>query len=251
MRKKRLYTLFVLAVAFFLWACGIEDFPIIDPVPDGSVFRQMNDRASVPLPDDYYGSPFTHFEIYYSIYISNAYQPSTGPDTFPAINSRLAQHFNEFNQYIDSTTHVNVDMERVFQNRGYYLLELQEENIREVLSSSVWGKQLVFDFPTGIAPTMTVDGTSYILCRSTGDGGRRFDPEPQDRLFRNRNELSSSENINDSTINLDVEDMPNIADGIPRYTFAAMYITAVGYNPNTYANIFSTPALIHVFQLPD
>ena len=94
---------------------------------------------------------------------------------------------------------------------------------------------------------MTLGNNTYILWRS--DGGGLFNPMP-DRYFINSNELSSPDNINDQ-INADVANKADIPEGGMRYTYAAMFIVAVGFNPSTYSNIYSTPSLIHVFLLPD
>ena len=240
----------VLVAAFSFFACGIEDFPFIGPVPQDNVTPVMNNRATVRIPNNYDGSPFSHFDIYYRIYVSDTPQASTESGTFSAINPALASDHNVFNPYIDSTTQVNVNMETLFRGRGYYLLALQDDQaLGSVLSSSVWGTELVFDFSSGRAPTMTAGGTSYILWRSIspGVGGLRNDPQP-DRLFRNRIELS--ETITPE-INADVVNKADIAPSIRRYTYAAMYITAVGINVTAYSYIYSTPALIHVFLIPD
>jgi hypothetical protein len=240
---------FILVIAFFLCACGIEDLPFIDPVPQANVTPMMNNRATVRIPNDYDGSPFSHFAIFYRIYVSDIPQASTtSVNSYPAINSALATNFNFYNQYIDSTTLVNVNMDTLFRNRGYHLLHMQGGNpIGSVLTSSVWGRELVFDFSSGRAPTMTIGATPYTLWRSNGGG--LFSPLPANRLFMNRDELYRPENIH-ATINADVQNKTGMAAG-RRYTYAAMYIVAVGVNVATHLSIYSTPALIHVFQLPD
>jgi hypothetical protein len=94
---------------------------------------------------------------------------------------------------------------------------------------------------------MSVGQAVYTLWRSDGSG--LFTPRP-DRLLMNKEELWRSDNINDK-INADVVDKSDIGAGDKRYTYAAMFIVAVGINSTSYSNIYSTPALIHVFQLPD
>ena len=238
----------ILFACFFLLACGLEDVPFIPPVPQSNVSRVMNNRATVRIPNDFAGSPFTHFAVYYRIYVSDVPLSSTISSTsYPAINPALVSSHNFFHPYIDSTTQVNVDMGRLFNTRGYHLLALQGHSLSGVLSSSAWGTEIVFDFSSGRAPTMIAGGTTYTLWRSNGGG--LFDPQP-DRLFLNRDDLYRRENIT-PTINADVVDIPDVPAGVRRYTYAAMYITAVGINVATYSNIYSTPALIHVFLLPD
>jgi hypothetical protein len=142
-------------------------------------------------------------------------------------------------------------MDRVFQNRRYRYLVLEDinpiEKINTVLSESSFGQSIVFDFSSSKRPTMAVGNNTYVLWRSDGSG--LFNPRP-DRYFVNSNELSSPDNINDQ-INADVVNKANIPDGGMRYTYVAMFIVAVGFNPSTYSNIYSTPSLIHVFLLPD
>ena len=228
-------------------ACGIEDYPVIPPIPSSNITRQFNDRAAVYIPNDYIGTSFTNFAIYYRIYVSDTPQSSTSSESiFSTINPVLAADYNAFSYYIDSFTVVNTDIDRLFQGRNYKLLVLQpNDNI--LSSSSIFGTNLVFDFSSSRAPTMTVGASEYTLWRS--DGGGLFSPRP-DRFFRNREELYRRDNIN-STINADVVDKSGVNDGSSLYTYAAMFIVAVGVNTASYSNIYSTPALIHVFQLPD
>jgi hypothetical protein len=233
--------------SLFLCTCGLEDYPLISPVPQSNITQVMNNHATVRLPNNYAGTPFTNFAVFYRIYVSNVLQATTTSSSYSAINSALASDYNSFSTYIDSTTLVNTDMDALFQGRGYKYLNLQGNNISAVLSSSVLGTNLDFDFASSKAPTMTVGSTVYTLWRSDGNG--LFTPRP-DRLFMNKEELWRTENINDKT-NADVVNKSDIQAGDKRYTYAAMFITAVGINTASYSNIYSTPSLIHVFQLPD
>jgi len=231
-------------------ACGIEDFPIINPIPQSNVRPELNNRSVVRIPPNIYdNSPFTHFEIYYRIYVSDTPQSSTtSPSVYSTINSTLNTDYNSFRSYIDNTTAVNQDMNRIFRNRRYELLALRETNISSVLSPSVLGiGEIVFDFSSSKAPTMTVGSSVYTLWRSDGSG--LFNPQP-DRLFVNREELWRSENIT-TTTNADVVDKSGIGADVRRFTYAAMFIVAAGINASSYSYIYSTPALIHVFQLPE
>jgi len=245
--KKKIVLTFLLPI--FLWACGIEDIPYIDPIPQGNVTQVMNNRAVVRIPGSSPGTTFTNFAVFYRIYVSDIPQASTTVNSYSAINSTLASDYNYFSGYIDSTTQINVNMETLFQNRGYKYLVLEDPNtnINSVLSESSLGQSLVFDFSSSKRPTITLGNNTYVLWRS--DGGGLFNPMP-DRYFINSNELSVTENINSQT-NADVVNKANIPDGVRRYTYAAMFIVAVGVNPSSYSNIYSTPSLVHVFMLPD
>jgi len=242
------FLLFVLC-CLFLWSCGIESIPFIDPIPQGNITQAMNNRAVVRIPADSPGTTFTNFAVFYRIYVSDTLQASTtSTSIYSAINSTLASDYNNFRTYIDSTTQVNVDMDRVFQNRGYKYLVLEEPDIiGTILSESSFGQSLEFDFSSSKRPTMTLGNNTYLLWRS--DGGGLFSPRP-DRYFVNSNELTNSANIT-NLINADVVNKDGIPEGGMRYTYAAMFIVAVGVNPSTYSSIYSTPSLIHVFLLPD
>jgi len=243
------YLLFTIC-SFFLWACGIEDIPFIDPIPQGNITQAMNNRAVVRIPADSPGATFTNFAVFYRIYVSDTLQASTTSiSSYSVINPTLVSDYNSFSGYIDSATTVNVDMDRIFQNRRYRYLVLEDPttNIGAVLSESSFGQSLVFDFSSSKRPTITLGNNTYVLWRS--DGGGLFSPRP-DRYFVNSNELSISDNINDQ-INADVVNLAGLPEGGRRYTYAAMFIVAVGFNPSSYSNIYSTPSLIHVFLLPD
>ena len=244
-KRKSIFLLFLLSI--FLASCGIDDVPFIEPVPQANVTQQMNNRATVRIPTSNTES-FSHFVIFYRIYVSNISVASTTRDTYSAINPVLASDYNYIHPYIDSDTLVGDNMDSIFQNRGHRYLGLQDASMDSVLSSSVFGRSLVFDFPSSRSPRMTVDSEVYILMRSNGGGV--FNPRPADRLFVNTEELWRSENIT-SSINADVENLNDIGAGDQRYTYAAMYIMAAGINPGTYSFIYSTPSLIHIFQLPD
>jgi hypothetical protein len=240
--------LLLLLFLFVLFgSCGLEDYPYINAVPQSNITQELNNRAIVRLPNDYTGTPFTHFAVFYRIYVSSIPQASTTISSYSAINPVLASDYNSFSTYIDSTTLVNVNMDSLFSGRGYKYLNLMDHNISNVLSSSVLGGNLVFDFSSSKVPTMTAASNVYTLWRSDGNG--LFSPRP-DRLFINREELWKSENIN-TTINADVANKSGLEPSERRYTYAAMFIIAVGIDISNYSNIYSTPSLIHVFQLPD
>jgi len=242
-----LCSLFFVLCFLSVWSCGIEDYPFINPIPQGNIIQAMNNRAVVRIPADSPGNTFTNFAVFYRIYVSDIPQASTTVNSYSAINSTLASDYNSFRTYIDSTTQVNVNMDTLFQGKGYKYLGLEESNINAVLSSSALGQSLTFDFTSSKLPTLTLGNSTYVLWRSNGGG--LFSPRP-DRYFVNRGELWNPENISNQ-INADVVNKANLTDSDMRYTYAAMFIVAVGINPASYSNIYSTPSLIHVFQIPD
>ena len=235
--------------AFFLTSCGIEDVPFIPPVPNGNITQEFNNRATIPLPNIFYGTPFTHFAIYYRIYVSDAVFSSTDRGVLTAINPQLATNFTFFDRYVDSEDHVNPQMHTTFEQRGYFPLQLAEDHISRVLSASALGSSIVIEFPSGRNPFMRIGTEEFTLLRNNGAG--IFHPEPSDRLFFvNFDELWRPSNLV-SGINRDVANLSGIADGTRRYTYVSMYIVAVGVNVATWTNIFSTPSFVHVFLLPD
>ena len=243
---KAVFIIAITAIVFLVSSCGLEEFPLVYPIPQSNIQSVMNNRAVVYVPSDNAGTTFSHFAVFYRIYISNSLQAETSSASFPTINSVLVTDHNAIRPHIDSTTSLNVNFDAFFTGRGFHHLSIAGHNINLVLSSSVFGSTLEFNFPSFTEPTMSIGQTVYTLSRSE----RLSDPQPSSRLFINNDELRNPANI-DPVINGDVVDMPNIAAGERRYTYAAFYIVAVGINQATYSFIYSTPSLIHVFQLPD
>jgi len=245
--RRLIFLLPLILPALFILGCGIEDYPFINPIPQSNITQEMNNRATIRVPNNNADTPFTNFAVFYRIYVSDTPQASITTSTYSAINPILASDYGTFSGYIDSTTLVSANMETLFQGRGYKYLGLEDQNIYGVLSSSVFGGTIVFDFSSSKRPTMTIGSNVYTLWRSDGNG--LFTPQP-DRYFVNKEELWRAENINDKT-NADVVNKTGIKPDDRHYTYAAMFIVAVGINSASYSNIYSTPSLIHVFQLPD
>jgi len=232
-------------------SCGLEDYPYIDNIPQSNITQEMNYRAIVRIPSTN-TSAFSRFIIFYRIYVSNRSEQSPTPGIFSTMNSVLAQDYNSIAPYIDSDTLVNTNMDTLFSGRQYKYLFLENHNIDDVLSDessypSIRGATLIFDFSSSKNPTMTIGSSVYTLMRSNGNGA--FNPLPPDRYFVNREDLWKSENINANT-NADVVNMSGITESDLHFTYVAMFIAAAGINPNTWSYIYSTPSLIHVFELP-
>ena len=240
-------------LTFLTLSCGLDDVPLIHPIPQSHIRQDMNNRSVVSIPTDNADTTFSHFVIYYKIFVSNTDQPSTASSAaYSAINPILASDHNAVSPHIDSTTSVNVNMESFFSGRDYHQLhvqgpDMQAINISTILSSSVLGSTIEFDFPSRTIPNVTIDSTVYTLWRSNGNG--QFDPRPN-RLFINSDDLWTPGNIN-AEINRDVVNLQGIGANDRRYVYVAMYIVGAGINVATYSFIYSTPSLIHVFQLPD
>lgn len=252
--KLPLKTFFLCVAALVFGTCGLEDYPYIYPVPQGNIDQELNNSAEVHIPTSNSGTAFSHFVIFYRIYVSNINLSSTkigDAAIYPDINPVLATDYNSINLYIDSDTLVNTNMDSLFQGKGFKYLYLENADIENVLSSSVLGNTLKFYFPSQVSnglPTMTIGSSVYYLMRSTGNGS--YNPKPDNyRYFVNNDELWDPDYITPQ-FNADVVDKSGISGG-EHYTYAAMFIVAVGIDNSTYSYIYSTPSLIHVFLLPN
>ena len=260
MRKKNIFFSGILIILFllqFFTACGLDDFYYLYPVERDSITPISESLATVRIDQRNLNVPnFLNYVIFYRIYVSDSLQISIEPEIFNLINPALLTNHNTLRPYIGSTSFGNTNLDNVFRNIRFNYLELEGNQISNVLSSSVFNGTLLFDFSHNERPTMTVNGTPYTLLRSTGGG--TFNPLPDDeqlyRYFINSTELRRRANINDNN-NADVSDLTRsgslVSEDTILYTYAALYIAAVGLNPVTYTNFYSTPSLIHVFLLPD
>lgn len=243
---KKLRFLVWYALLSLLYACGLEDYPFLDPVPQGNITLDTNVRASITLPDvsdsSQYGPRFT---IYYRIYISGI--PPSGQineGEMSGLNPTLYADYGYFYPYTNRDTAVSTAVGTLFNNRNYKTLVLEGADIeRNVLSQSAGGKRIVLDFPQVIStiPTLGIDGVSYNLWRSNGSG--LFRPKPEDRYFRNHQDLRDSANVT-RDINADV------ASGSGLYTYVSLYIVVAGID-NKFSPLYSAPTFIGVLCLPE
>jgi len=253
----------VLLVSFFsllcLLSCGLEDFSYIDYIPNSVM--QDTTFATVTLPsssNDGYNNYFTHFIIFYRIYISDISETAliastTTNNVFnkslsPALNSDFAALYSLTDKTSSDVSTSN--LENTFYRRNYFLLTLENANITSVLSGSgALGNTLQIAFPpnTATKPTLTISGTPYVPLRATEGPGLNFKPAP-DRYFLNHLDLCNTANITPQ-INPDVA--ANSSANI-LYSYVSMYIAAVGKNyelpPRT---IYSQPTFIGVFRLAE
>jgi hypothetical protein len=242
-------------IVFLVSSCGIDDYFYLYPVPVGNIQSQSNSMAVINLPninlqEFYY---FTHFTIYYRIYISDI-QSLTWQLTqneLSAINPALSSDYLAIFPYTTSNTQnsqvVNTSISTMFRNRNYHVLALEGADIEnDILSTSSLGRGITLDFsPTpGSIPFLLINNNArYNLFRSNGNGV--FNPLPN-RYFFNSSQLNSSQNAT-SIINADVADK-NVSG--PRYTYVSMYIVATGIDSN-FSPIDSIPTFINIFLLPD
>ncbi|GHT56476.1 hypothetical protein FACS1894109_05540 [Spirochaetia bacterium] len=243
--KKILLNLFLLFISAGVFlSCGIDEYYYLNPVQSGDIQLTLQERAVIHLPG-VSASYFTHFTIFYRIYISDYSAPGTiqtSSAVLSSINSTLASDYAaiEPSTSITSTTSNTTNTSSLFRNRNYQILNYEGH---DVISSQ--NTSLILDFPIGSNPSVTVNGNTWNLYRSTGNGS--FTPVPN-RYFRNTDELNSSANAI-STVNGDVVNKSSLSG--KRYTYTAMYIVVTGLDQQSYTPIYSIPAFIGIFRLPD
>jgi hypothetical protein len=244
-----------------LLSCGLETFYYIDYIPASDYVNET--RSSVHLPSsgrEGYGDNqyFTHFIIFYRIYLSDTNPTGRLNDsgnTLNSINPTLLSDYNWSIQYTDTTsTTVNTaNLENTFFNRKYFKLELQGADIDNVLGRDMGARgsimEIIFSNVPGEEPVLRIGGASYILQRTNSAPGIIFAPQPADsRSFFNYPELCSVEN---ATQELNADVSTNLRGEI-RYTYVSMYIAAAGRTfempPRT---IYSQPTFIGIFMLPE
>ncbi|MDR2094440.1 MAG: hypothetical protein LBP76_02840 [Treponema sp.] len=240
-------TLIIPLAALLFVSCGIEDYYYLYPVSAANIMMQSNVAATISLPSygqEYYY--FTHFTIYYRIYISDRLSAAEiQPSEMQSINQALYSDYNGIEPYTHEDLITTINIDNLFVNRHYYTLKLNGADIDSVLEIRDGGTMTI-DFSSSLAaPELRRGSNRYPLYRSNGDG--IFDPLPRDRLFQNTDDLNKSANAS-STVNADVANKANISG--PRYTYAAMYIAAIGRN-NNFSPIYSIPTFIGIFQLPN
>ena len=241
----------ILPALLFLLGCGIEDYPYIYPIPTGNINQQLNSRVSVVIPNSNLGNMyFTHFAIFYRIYISDLYESTPSEGNYSAINSALNSNYTRVQPFIGNDSMGSSAIASLFSGMRYYILELEDHQIDNVLSTQAFNQTLFIDFPQmpGSVPFLTLGTTQYRLQRS--DGGGSFELLPDNRYFLNSTELRNSNNINDEHINMDITDNPN-ATAEKRHTYVSMYIVALGFDPQTYVQLYSSPIFAGVLRLPD
>jgi hypothetical protein len=240
-------------ILFFAWvllffSCGIEDYAYLEPVSSGSVQVTLNNKAVVYLPSQDPLSNFTHYNLYYRIYISDILELGQIQKSRPAmerINPALATDYFYLEPYTNENNNINTSASTLLRNRGYQVLSY-EQGGAEINNMIDGAGSLELHFPelTGSIPYL-IYGASYNLYRSNGNGA--FSPLP-DRYFLNSSELNSGANAI-STVNADVVNKSGASGS--RYTYAALYIAAEGLSQPAYTPFYSIPTFIGVFRLPD
>jgi hypothetical protein len=233
----------VLAVfSFLLTTCGIDEEPYLEPVGDASsVVVTANTSASIvgltTSGEDRY-SP--NFLLYYKIYISGANELATiTPDAMSRINPTLSSDYNGISYYTTSNTaNRPVFTPTIFSNRNFYPMVIDKYG--EILPEST--KSIMIDFGNSY-PALTLTDNNNVTDTQTlyrSNGGGSFTPRPDDRRFRNFNELQETQNR-------DVAQSSASTD----YAYCAVYIIKRGINQLTLTAIYSAPTFVAVFRLPE
>jgi hypothetical protein len=230
--------------------CGVEDYPFINPIPQDNITQRMNSQARVVIPNSNLGNMyFTHFIIFYRIYISDMIELSPSESNLNNINSDLNSHHSRVKPYIGNDSMGSSSIETLFSSMGYFPLELEDAKIENVLNTGSFNRTLVIDFQQapGSIPYLTLGSTEYRLRRI--NGGENITILPENHYFVNSPDLRDPNNIRDSYINIDITDKSDAID--KRHTYVSMYIAAIGFNPQTYVQLYSSPAFIGVLCLPN
>jgi hypothetical protein len=245
----------LLPALLFFHSCGIESYYYLPEVPPGNITTSMNQWAAVVLPDintAYAASAnyFTHFILYYRIYIS--YEQIANMGNLGVVNPTLNSDYRYLSSYTDAATTTNVNVASIMSSRNYQTLffETGSGTINNMLNGKDGGALRIEFSAAGSVPSVVYtngSGAPVTANLKRSDGGGAFSPRPADRYFRNTSELYNPANIV-STINADVVNASG-SGGAP-YAFASIYIASAGLNEQTYTPIFSVPTFVGIFSLP-
>jgi hypothetical protein len=242
-------TILPLMACFLLFfSCGIEDYPYIYPVPAGNIRREFNTKVEILIPNDNDNTYFSHFVIYYKIYISDAIVESPSTSNFSSINSTLANDYNQIRPYISNDSMGGSAIPNLFRNRNYFPLKLDHADIDTLLSKYILGSKLIINFGSNRNPYLAVNVDSGTGGNALLRDGSSFGLMPPNGYFINSDQIRSQTNINAANINNDVADT-NASSR--EYTYVAMFIVATGFDPQTYIGLYSSPTFVGVFKLPD
>jgi hypothetical protein len=243
--------LFLLVLLEGLSSCGIEDYAFLYPV-SGQVEVELNSKATLTLSMGEVSEYFTHFTLYYRIYISVVpLLGYIGSGDLSTLNSTLDSDYSAFLPYTSNTDNtISTSVGSLFRNRNYYALTVEGADIEDLLSPNSRNKTITLDFIQipGAIPVLIIDNTSYKLQRSTGNG--LFNPLPEDRYFLNTPELNTKTTATAASINADVAALPSGTSAYVRYTYVSLYIVATGIDPN-FSPIYSAPTFIAILRLPE
>jgi hypothetical protein len=209
-------------------------------VPEGNITTTSTISANInfpPIPNGYYYA--NGYAIFYRIYSSILNTSSISPNDYNLISPSL---YNDYNYFLPISNPANASATistNTFRSRNFFELEFEGKSIADMLPKT--GGTLWIDFPTAPGLYPTALGVNKLLRSS-----KLTSPLPSDRYFLNTFDLRLLNNAS-SIRNADVAGQQgNNID----YTYAAMYIVAVGTHPTNFTTIYSKPTFISVFRLP-
>jgi len=221
-------------------SCGLEEYYELPQVSGGNITANLNTYAEINAPsipqDPYYYA--TGYRIFYKIYLSS---DNGGSSSSTGFNSTYVSDFNYFIQFT-SPTLTQFPTTNTFSSRRYY--EIDHEIGRG-------GGTIIIQFPTADFdyPTIKINNSENAIMRSR-DVTRTLPPSMPDSsheiYFRNTSGLNNNANAT-TIINADTAS----GQGLIEYAYAAMYIVAVGRNPQNFSQIYGKPTFISVFLLPN
>jgi len=230
--------LLIFIVSFCLFTCGIEEYYFLPQVPDNNIHAQFASSAVLnldPIPSEHYYA--TGYRIYYRIYLSSVFASSvdTTQESLRNINSSLASDYTSFYALTDPSNTSSIPTITTFDGRRYYELNYQ-------IDRNGGSFQIIFPNTTD-NPTITpANGNHENLLRYPTVIPKN--DVNHELYFRNTNGLNMTQNAN-SGLNMDV------ASGQVGHAYVAMYIVAVGQNPQNFSRIFGKPTFINIFILPN
>jgi hypothetical protein len=140
---------------FFFGACGLEDHAYLSPVAESNITIRDNSQVIIRLPsrDTVEAQYFTHFAIFYRIYISDILQVGQiTPEVMRDINANLSYDYNGIfpytSNYNSDETTTNNAVGSIFSSRRYYEMELDGTDIITVLDGDAQGETLIIKFPS-------------------------------------------------------------------------------------------------------
>ena len=250
-KRGRVFFFLLPIAALFLGSCGLEEYLYIEHVEQSNVNAEGASYSVVRISDNS-ATSFTHYVIFYRIYLSDTLTEDPMANLY-LIHPSLSSDHATINSYIINDNLVTTNMDSFFTAKGrdFKYLSLQGAGINSVLALPNI-RYLVFDFSSLKVPTMEIlnsDRTPlsgpFTLWRADG-----FTPIPADRSFVSTDDLRNGANINEDT-NTDVKSNSTDPAKLYPYAYAALYIVAVGFDTIEYKYIYSRPCLIHVFRLPE
>jgi hypothetical protein len=245
---------------FALSACGIEDYPYLESIPQADVSQNSNDQGRVIIrgSSNGGGNPgpgyFTHYAVYYRLYVGSYEELAPMKNNLYTINPQMSSDYNAIEPYIDNDSIGSSSMGSIFSGRNFYTMVINsDENFLNdsTLNLSGYGKTLIFDFNRSAVPELYFEDNSahkYPIRRSNGNGS--FNPRPSNRYFVNSPDLYDPVNSTPN-INADIVKREGLADGDTRHTYIMLYILAIGINLQSFPPIYSTPSTAIILRLPD